>query len=124
MAEELETERSDVREDGRRPPRAVVGSHRVEEEMFGKAFDGNVVKRIWAFVRPYRREVILSVCAVLTFTLMQLMIPLIIRYAIDHGMQRDGSHSALTWSIVFFLVVILINYVGQLRPGDACRRRR
>ncbi|WP_160006416.1 ABC transporter ATP-binding protein [Rhizobium sp. 18055] len=113
MAEELETERSDVREDGRRPPRAVVGSHRVEEEMFGKAFDGNVVKRIWAFVRPYRREVILSVCAVLTFTLMQLMIPLIIRYAIDHGMQRDGSYSALTWSIVLFLVVILINYAAS-----------
>ncbi|WP_313760951.1 hypothetical protein, partial [Rhizobium sp.] len=62
MAEEMETERSDVREDGRRPPRAVVGSQRVEEEMFGKAFDGNVIKRIWAFVRPYRRDVVLSVC--------------------------------------------------------------
>ncbi|WP_283192616.1 ABC transporter ATP-binding protein [Rhizobium sp. AN80A] len=110
MAEEMETERSDVREDGRRPPRAVVGSQRVEEEMFGKAFDGNVIKRIWAFVRPYRRDVVLSVCAVLTFTLMQLMIPLIIRYAIDHGMQQDGSHSALTWAVVVFLVAIVINY--------------
>ncbi|MFK0331737.1 ABC transporter ATP-binding protein [Rhizobium sp. NPDC090275] len=110
MAEEMETERSDVREDGRRPPRAVVGSQRVEEEMFGKAFDGNVIKRIWAFVRPYRRDVVLSVCAVLTFTLMQLMIPLIIRYAIDHGMQQDGSHSALTWAVVVFLIAILINY--------------
>ncbi len=110
MAEEMETERSDVREDGRRPPRAVVGSQRVEEEMFGKAFDGNVIKRIWAFVRPYRRDVVLSVCAVLTFTLMQLMIPLIIRYAIDHGLQQDGSHSALTWAVVVFLVAILINY--------------
>jgi len=110
MAEEMETERSDVREDGRRPPRAVVGSQRVEEEMFGKAFDGNVIKRIWAFVRPYRRDVVLSVCAVLTFTLMQLLIPLIIRYAIDHGMQQDGSHSALTWAVVAFLVAILINY--------------
>ncbi len=110
MADEMETERSDVREDGRRPPRAVVGSQRVEEEMFGKAFDGNVIKRIWAFVRPYRRDVVLSVCAVLTFTLMQLMIPLIIRYAIDHGMQQDGSHSALTWAVVVFLVAIMINY--------------
>lgn len=52
MAEELETERSDVRDDGRRPPRAVVGSHRIEEEIFGKVFDGDIVKRIWAFVRP------------------------------------------------------------------------
>ncbi|OWV97508.1 multidrug ABC transporter [Rhizobium sp. R72] len=113
MAEELETERSDVREDGRRPPRAVVGSHRVEEEMFGKAFDGNVVKRIWAFVHPYRRQVLLSVAAVLTFTAMQLLIPLIIRYAIDHGMQPGGRHSALTWAMIAFLVAILINYCAS-----------
>ena len=113
MAEELETERSDVREDGRRPPRAVVGSHRVEEEMFGKAFDGNIVKRIWVFVSPYRRQVLWSVVAVLTFTMMQLLIPLIIRYAIDHGMSPGGNHSALIWSIVAFAIAILINYAAS-----------
>ncbi|MBY3313419.1 ABC transporter ATP-binding protein [Rhizobium laguerreae] len=113
MAEELETERPDVREDGRRPPRAVVGSHRVEEEMFGKAFDGNIVKRIWVFVHPYRRQVLWSVVAVLTFTMMQLTIPLIIRYAIDHGMSPGGNHSALIWSIVAFTIAILINYAAS-----------
>ncbi|MGR9417675.1 ABC transporter ATP-binding protein [Rhizobium leguminosarum] len=113
MAEELETERPDVREDGRRPPRAVVGSHRVEEEMFGKAFDGNIVKRIWIFVHPYRRQVLWSVVAVLTFTMMQLTIPLIIRYAIDHGMSPGGNHSALAWSIAAFTVAILINYAAS-----------
>lgn len=110
MAEELETERPDVREDGRRPPRAVVGSQRVEEEIFGKVFDSNIVKRIWAFVHPYRRDVILSVISVLVFTGMQLLIPLIIRYAIDHGMQPDDNGSALTLAIVAFLIAILINY--------------
>ncbi|MFS8145846.1 ABC transporter ATP-binding protein [Rhizobium sp. BR 249] len=109
MAEELETERSDVREDGRRPPRAVVGSQRVEEEIFGKVFDSNIIKRIWAFVHPYRRDVILSVVSVLVFTAMQLMIPLIIRYAIDHGMQ-PGGNSALISAIVAFLIAILVNY--------------
>jgi ATP-binding cassette subfamily B protein len=110
MAEELETERADVREDGRRPPRAVVGSQRLEEEIFGKVFDSNIVKRIWAFVHPYRRDVVLSVISVLVFTGMQLLIPLIIRYAIDHGMQPGGSHSALALAIVAFLIAILINY--------------
>ncbi|MBX4886804.1 ABC transporter ATP-binding protein [Rhizobium bangladeshense] len=113
MAEELETERPDVREDGRRPPRAVVGSHRVEEEMFGKAFDGNIIKRIWAFVRPYRTQVVWAVAAVLTFTMMQLLIPLIIRYAIDHGMSPGGNHSALIWAIVAFTIAILINYAAS-----------
>lgn len=111
MAEELETERSDVREDGRRPPRAVVGSHRIEEEIFGKVFDKNIVKRIWAFVRPYRTKIYWAVLAVLCFTAMQLLIPLIIRYAIDHGMQAGAdSQSILIWSIVAFLVAILINF--------------
>ena len=35
-----------------RPPRAVVGSHRPDEEMFGKAFDGRIIRRIWSFVQP------------------------------------------------------------------------
>jgi len=114
MAEELETERADVREDGRRPPRAVVGSHRIEEEIFGKVFDGNIVKRIWAFVRPYQVKIYWAVLAVLTFTAMQLLIPLIIRYAIDHGMQPGSTdHSVLTWSIVAFLVAILINFAAS-----------
>ncbi len=30
----------------RRPPRAVVGSHRVEEEAFGKAYDPRIIRRI------------------------------------------------------------------------------
>ena len=113
MAEEMETERPDPREDGRRPPRAVVGSHRVEEEMFGKAFDGNIVKRIWAFVHPYRDKIVWSVVAVLTFTAMQLTIPLIIRYAIDHGMQPGSNSAALTWAIVAFLCAILVNYAAS-----------
>ncbi|CDZ58279.1 ABC transporter ATP-binding protein [Neorhizobium galegae] len=111
MAEELETERSDVRDDGRRPPRAVVGSHRIEEEIFGKVFDSNIVRRIWSFVRPYRTKIYWAVLAVLCFTAMQLLIPLIIRYAIDHGMQAGSdSQSVLIWSMVAFLVAIVINF--------------
>ena len=113
MAEERETDRDDIDADDRRPPRAVVGSHRVEEEVFGKAFDTNIVKRIWAFVRPYRKQVIWSVVAVLTFTAMQLLIPLIIRYAIDHGMQPGGDRAALLYAIIAFGIAILINYAAS-----------
>ena len=95
MSGETEVERHDVRDDGRRPPRAVVGSHRVEEEMFGKVFDPKIVRRIWAFVRPYRREIQISVVAVLIFTLTQLAIPLIIRYAIDIGLAEGAPAAAL-----------------------------
>lgn len=111
---EFEAERNDVRDDGRRPPRAVVGSHRIEEEMFGRAFDSNIVKRIWGFVSPYRTEVVISVAAVLIFTATQLVIPLIIRYAIDNGMTPGGvNRPALLWAVGAFALAILINFAAS-----------
>ena len=52
-----------------RPPRAVVGSQiSIDEEMFGAAFDGHVVRRFFSYVRPYRRRMYLALIAVLVFT--------------------------------------------------------
>ena len=95
-----------------RPPRASVGSYRVEEEMFGRVFDGRVVRRIWAFVRPYRMRVVVAVIAVLIFTATQVVIPLIIRDAIDNGIVAGGE-SALTRSVLLFGLVILINFAAS-----------
>ncbi|MEY8117825.1 ABC transporter ATP-binding protein [Falsihalocynthiibacter sp. BN13B15] len=111
MSEELEVERGDIRDNGRRPPRAVVGSHRIEEEMFGHVFDGKIVGRIWEFVRPYRRQLVISVVMVLIFTGTQLAIPLIIRNAIDKGIVADAAGvSALRWSIMLFSLTIALNF--------------
>lgn len=96
-------------EDRRGRPRAVVGSHRPEEEVFGAAFDGRIVRRIWQFVYPYRRKMVIAVAAVLLFTLSQVAIPLIIRFAIDHGMAT-GSRGALAGAAIAFAAAILINY--------------
>lgn len=114
MTEELEVERGDVRDNGRRPPRAVVGSHRIEEQMFGRVFDRNIVRRIWTFVRPYRRELVISVLAVLVFTATQLAIPLIIGRAIDSGLSGDAAgRAALAWSLGLFAIAITINFAAS-----------
>jgi len=103
--------RDDETEDrNRRPPRAVVGSHREEEAAFGKAYDPRIVRRIWGFVRPYRGKIFISVAAVLVFTLSQLAIPLIIRYAIDNGMAKGAGQTTLLWAMVAFFLAILVNY--------------
>ncbi len=106
---EQEVERGDVREDGRRPPRAVVGSHRPQEEMFGRAFDARILRRIAVFVRPYRRQFTISVIAVLIFTLTQLAIPLIIRSAIDDGLLAEDGRQALILAVALFAAMIAIN---------------
>ncbi|MER9848798.1 ABC transporter ATP-binding protein/permease [Mesorhizobium sp. M0106] len=108
-AGELEAER----DDGRRPPRAVVGSHRIEEEMFGRAFDKSILRRIWAFVRPYRARVVITIAAMLIFTGTQLLIPLIIRYALDQGMNPARSdRSAQLAAVGAFVLAILVNFAA------------
>lgn len=107
---------------GQRPPRASVGSHRIEEEVFGKAYDPKTVRRIWAFVAPYRRKIYLSVAAVLVFTSTQLAIPLIIGRAIDSGMTEGGNTTNLLWAVSLFAIVVLVNfgasYVQETQVGE------
>ncbi|RWB98694.1 MULTISPECIES: ABC transporter ATP-binding protein [unclassified Mesorhizobium] len=108
----MSTQSDDEKEDtSGRPTKAVVGSHRDEEEVFGKAYDPRIVRRIWSFVKPYRGRIFISVAAVLVFTLTQLAIPLVIRYAIDHGMAAGRlDRSVMIWATGAFATIILINY--------------
>ena len=98
-----------------RPPRAVVGSQvSFEEEMFGAAFDGRIVRRFWGFVTPHRRRVWIGVAAVLVFTLTQIAIPLVLRYAIDDALVAgDSGLEVLRWIVVAFFAVIGLNYASN-----------
>ena len=98
-----------------RPPRAVVGSQiSFEEEMFGAAFDGRVVRRFWSFVVPYRRRLGIGVVAVLAFTLTQIAIPLVLRYAIDDALAAGSAGLEVLHSIVIaFFAVVGLNYASN-----------
>ena len=106
-AEDVELDEEDR---SRRPSKAVVGSHREEEEVFGKAIDPKVIRRIWTFVHPYRRQIYFSVASVLVFTLTQLAMPLIIRFAIDSGMAVGADGSVLGWCVAAFFAVAVVNF--------------
>ena len=94
--------------------RAVVGSHRPEEELFGSVYDPAIIRRIGAFVRPYRREFLISVVAVLIFTLTQLAVPMIIRHAIDKGvMAGPAGMGVLRLSLLAFAVTIAVNFIAS-----------
>jgi len=102
--------------DDERPPLAVVGSQvSHDEEMFGAAFDGVVVRRFWGFVRPYRRMLLVGIAGVLLFTLTQVAIPLLIRYAIDRGLTAGADALELFHGIIAaFFAVVAINYAANI----------
>ena len=95
--------------------RAVVGaqiSH--DEEMFGRAFDGRVIRRFFAFVWPYRTTLVLAVLTVLVFVGTQLTIPLVILYAIDHTLNPTAIATTTLGTVVMvFASVILLNYLAN-----------
>ena len=63
------------------PPKAVVGSQvSQDEEMFGRAFDGRVIRRFLEFCHPYRTSLAVAVVSVLVYTATQVAIPLVILY--------------------------------------------
>ena len=100
---------------GVRPPRGVIGaqvSH--DEEMFGRVFDGRVMRGFFAFVWPYQRLLALALIAVLIFVATQLAIPLVILYAIDHVIQPGAAAKvALSSVIIFLAAVVLVNYLAN-----------
>lgn len=100
----------------RPPPLAVVGDQASdEEEMFGAAFDGAVIRRFWSFVRPYKRMLQFAVVGVILFTLTQVMIPLLIRTAIDHGLAAGEKGMQLLQLVgIGFMVVVVVNYIANI----------
>ena len=102
--------------EAQRPPLAVVGDQvSDEEEMFGAAFNGEIMRRFWGFVKPYRRTLLVAVVGVVLFTLTQIMIPLLIREAIDRGVGSgvDGIRM-LRFVGIAFIVVVVFNYVANI----------
>ena len=105
----------DPTQNGGRKLRAVVGSQiSRDEEMFGAAFDRNVLRRFMGYVRPYRGAIVLAVIAVLTFTASQLAIPLIIRWSIDEALLSEARGTGLLIvTVAVFFAVVLTNYAAN-----------
>jgi ATP-binding cassette subfamily B multidrug efflux pump len=106
---------SQVPDSKERPPRAVVGSTiGRDEEMFGAAFDRNVVGRFFTYVHPYRKNIYVAIFALVVFTGAQLSIPLVIRHAIDNALVPGGGDSGLLALIVaLFAAIIVVNYAAN-----------
>lgn len=97
------------------PPHAIVGSQvDQDEEMFGRAFDGKVLRRLRDFVRPYKVSVYLAFLFVLLFTATQIAIPLIILYAIDNALTGASPDvGQLQLAAIGFAIVVVVNFAAN-----------
>src|SRR3546814_7568411 len=91
-----------------------VCSSDLDEELFGRAFDPWVIRRFLTYLAPYRRRIALGVAAVLTFTITQLSIPLIVRAVIDDALAEGAGDLVLLQIFVgLFVAVVALNYAAN-----------
>ncbi|MEM7253831.1 MAG: ABC transporter ATP-binding protein [Pseudomonadota bacterium] len=96
-----------------RPPLAVVGSQDSQEEIIFAAFNGAIIARFWEFIRPHRKLLWFAVIGVLAFTLTQVLMPLLMRYAIDNAILNRSESLLITIATAFFVVVV-VNYLANV----------
>ena len=106
---------------------AMTLTEDMDERLFAAAFDGRIMRRFGDFLWPYRRRLSIALVAVVAFTLSQLSIPLIIRWAIDDTLVPGAFDGAMLNLIVAaFLGVILVNlvasYLQDLIVGQTAER--
>ena len=94
------------------PPKAVVGSQvSHDEEMFGRAFDGRVIRRFLSYCKPHTPILVTAILSVLVFTSTQIAFPLVILYAIDNALVKDKfNEGVLGICAVIFCFLAVINY--------------
>ena len=80
-----------------------------DEEVFGAAYDQRVILRLGPFIAPYKKMAIISVVAMIIYTITQVAVPWMIALAIDdYIVAKDWD--GLNLIVIAFMVVALINW--------------
>lgn len=84
------------------------------EEIFSR-FDTRVIQRLWGFIRPYRRVLWGAIASVFFYTLVQVSIPIAVRFAVDSATAGTTSHlvQALSWFAVLVLLNAGLNFLQE-----------
>jgi len=81
-----------------------------EESALGKAYDWQLLRRLWPYVRPYRSMIYLSLGMGVLTAASSLLQPLFMRYLLDEG-ALAGNLSRLGTGAFYLAILILIERV-------------
>jgi len=97
------------------PPKASIRlGPTVDEEVFGDAFNGQMVRRFIKYVAVYKALLWVAIAAVLVFTVSSIAIPLIVKSVFDDAFNAGTpDRSKLATMVIIFLVAIGFNFVSN-----------
>ncbi len=97
------------------PPKASIKlGPTLDEEVFGEAFNGQVVGRFIKYVSAYKTLLWVAITAVLIFTVSSIAIPLIVRNVYDDALKVGfEDRGKLATMVIIFLVAVGFNFVSN-----------
>ena len=79
----------------------------------GRVFDPLVMKRLWGYLRPFKRQLWLTLLLVIITAGMQLTGPFLLKVAIDEYIVTTTDFGGLSVLAVVFGLTLLIAYISQ-----------
>src|SRR5437764_14848314 len=58
------------------------------EKRYGKAYDARVVRRLWPFMAPYARSLLLATACMLGVSLSHLLAPYLVKLSLDRSIAH------------------------------------
>ena len=88
-----------------------------EEEIYGKAYDARLARRLFGYLKPYRGRVVLAVTVLVAVAALEIIGPLLTREAIDRAIPTGDAD--LLWLLVALyagtlVFAFLLDYVQTL----------
>ena len=83
-----------------------------DEEVLGKAYDARLMRRLLTYLRPYWRQVLIALVAILVGAAGQLAQPYIIKTAIDQHIAT-GRLEGLDRLAVLFLFILVTSFAAE-----------
>jgi ATP-binding cassette subfamily B protein len=116
------TESAAVNENGSAPTRggrntraaaALKAFH--DEERFGKAYDLQLLRKMWPFVSPHQKLLWLSLVVIVVTSASALARPLIMRHTIDQGVVSGDSQTLMRGGLALATVLVLEQLLAFLQ---------
>ena len=93
----------------------------VDEEVYGSVYDQKVILRLFPYLKPYRKMVIIAAISMLIYTFTMVAVPWVIAKGIDDYIQKNDLNG-LTWIFGFFIFIAFVNWGSNFLQQYAMER--
>lgn len=82
-------------------------SEQKKKSITGKAVDVLLLKRVFSYIKPYRKNFVLAVCTTITLAALSPIRPYLIQYTFDHYVAAANSSMLLYMTIILIVLLVL-----------------